>query len=98
MAPKAPIKTDLVKHEYTELEQKIIQFVKNPKFLGSSDVPIVGATTVEIVEAFPDIKVSTLRFTVWHLRRKKVLVDAGFKRSLDKGKRGVVVWEVVGEV
>ncbi len=82
--------------ECTELEQKVLLFVKEPKFLPNSTIPLQGATTVEVAKAFPEVNSNTLRYTVWTLRKKKLLVDKGIKRNMEKGKVGVVVWEAVG--
>ena len=80
-----------------DLEQRVYDFIGASKFIGESNVPIYGATTVEVAAAFPEINTNYLRRVVWNLRQKGLLVDKGVRRNLEKGKCNLAVWFSVGE-
>ncbi len=77
-----------------ELEMQVLAFIKSTKLIGGS-IPLEGATNPEIAMAFPNANSNTLRYTVYSLRKKKLLVDKGLTRHIQKGKSGCVVWFAV---
>ena len=78
--------------DLSELETQVLTFILATKVVGTG-IPLYGATTVEVSQGFPNVKVSTLRYAVWSLRKKGLLEDRGIRRSLEKGKQGLVVWQ-----
>jgi hypothetical protein len=90
VAPR--VEKSKVKITLSELEQKVLDFIKSTKLVGSLDMPVFGATTVEVQQAFPEINGNTIRYTVWRLRVLQLVTDAGHRRSLEKGKQKLVVW------
>ena len=97
VAPKKAIVKEVKEIKLSELEEQVLEFVKVSKFLGTSTVPLYGASTVEIAKAFPTLNSNTLRYTVWSLRKKGLLVDRGVARNVESGKVPVVVWEFAGK-
>jgi len=80
----------------SELEEQVLEFIKVSKFLGTSTVPLYGASSVEIAKAFPNLNSNTLRYALWNLRKKGLVVDRGNSRNVEKGRVPVVVWEFAG--
>ena len=94
---KSAIKKVVEKVDMTDMEQKVFNFIGSTKLIGTNGIPIEGATTVEVAQAFPDLNSSTLRYVIWHLRKKGKLVDNGLRRTLERGRAPVVVWNIVKE-
>lgn len=76
------------------MKEQVYAFVAGTKLVGLSDIPVVGASNVEIAAAFPEQNSNTLRYLVWGLRKEGRLVDSGIRRVFGAGKVPQVVWVV----
>lgn len=77
--------------ESPDMEMQVLAFCSSIKLIGGS-IPLEGASNCEIAKAFPNVNSNSLRYAVYNLRKKGLLVDRGDTRSLVKGRVPSVVW------
>lgn len=95
-ARDAKAKKKLTDKANEELPQKILAFIQAEKTDSRTNQPLVGITTAELMQlAFSEENANSIRYALWALHKAGLVGKTGLKRSTEKGKTALEVWDVI---